>query len=145
VFEEVYQVSFATNKDLIDKLDHVKDLLSHKFPNGTYEDIIHEALDLIISKKDKALKASTSSSQKSTASNSAVHSRYIPVSVQDQVWKRDGRRCTYVSSKGKRCECTRFLQLDHIEEFAKGGSSRDVTNIPVLCQAHNLGRALGAC
>jgi hypothetical protein len=53
-----------------------------------------------------------------------------------EVFERDGERCTYVSEDGHRCEAKAFVELDHVEPRALGGSG-EVGNVRVLCRAHN--------
>src|SRR5688572_31509000 len=45
-----------------------------------------------------------------------------------------------MDASGRRCEERGFLELDHQEARAKGGSS-DQENVWVLCRAHNQGEA----
>jgi hypothetical protein len=52
------------------------------------------------------------------------------------VHKRDGDRCTFVSSSGRRCEERRFLELDHVLPAARGGQAT-VANLRLRCRAHN--------
>jgi 5-methylcytosine-specific restriction endonuclease McrA len=67
-----------------------------------------------------------------------AHSRYIPRAVAAEVWQRDKGQCTYVSAlSGRRCQCRRGLQIDHIVPFARGGSSSRVSNLRLLCPQHN--------
>jgi hypothetical protein len=66
------------------------------------------------------------------------HSRYIPREVAADVWQRDAGLCTYISPHTRRrCECRRGLQVDHIVPFARGGSSRDASNLRLFCPTHN--------
>jgi hypothetical protein len=44
--------------------------------------------------------------------------------------------CTYVAEDGKRCEARAFLELDHIDPKARGGSN-DAANLRIRCRAHN--------
>jgi 5-methylcytosine-specific restriction endonuclease McrA len=60
----------------------------------------------------------------------------IATAVRRKVYERDGVRCTYVSEDGRRCAARAFLELDHTEAKALGGSN-DTTNLRVLCRAHN--------
>ena len=72
--------------------------------------------------------------------------RHVPDNIKDKVFVRDSCRCTYVAQDGTRCESTTGLQVDHIRPFAAGGS-HDLTNLRLLCAAHNLRaaeRTLGA-
>ena len=57
--------------------------------------------------------------------------RLIPSEVKAQVWKRDKGKCVQCGSK-------EHLHFDHILHYSKGGTSRDVKNIQLLCAKHNL-------
>ena len=61
----------------------------------------------------------------------------IPAFVKDQVYIRDGGRCTYVARDGTRCSCRKSLEFDHKTPRALGGDN-SVENIRLLCKAHNL-------
>ncbi len=63
-------------------------------------------------------------------------SRYIPASVRDEVFARDGNRCTYVSPQGKRCNSSWNLEIDHIIPYARGGGN-NLENLRLLCPRHN--------
>ena len=65
------------------------------------------------------------------------HKRRIPQWVKDEVWKRDGGRCTFVAGDGRRCAETGGLEYDHLIPWALGGPSNDPKNIRLLCRAHN--------
>jgi 5-methylcytosine-specific restriction endonuclease McrA len=66
------------------------------------------------------------------------HSRYIPKSIRRKVRERDAEQCSYVdAATGRRCECKRGLQYDHIKPFALGGVSSSPQNLRLLCAAHN--------
>lgn len=71
----------------------------------------------------------------------AKHTRYVPVALRREVMAEAGHQCTYQSQSGVRCNQTAHLQVDHIREWAKGGSSLDKSNLRPLCRAHNLMRA----
>jgi len=61
--------------------------------------------------------------------------RYIP--VRERPPKEP---CCFVDSgSGRRCNSTRFLQLDHIEPFAEGGKNAK-ENLRWLCGEHNRAR-----
>jgi len=66
--------------------------------------------------------------------------RHIPRATRDQVFDRDGHRCTYVAPDGTRCTATHDLQVDHVRPFALGGT-HEPDNLRVLCGAHNRRRA----
>jgi hypothetical protein len=67
-------------------------------------------------------------------------SRHIPRTTRNEVFDRDGHRCTYVAADGTRCTATHDLQVDHVRPFALGGT-HEPDNLRVLCGAHNRRRA----
>lgn len=60
--------------------------------------------------------------------------RYIPDSVRQEVFERDGRRCA-------NCGSTFYLEFDHIIPLAKGGAT-SVKNLQVLCRQCNRKKGL---
>ena len=62
--------------------------------------------------------------------------RYLRMQVRREVHERDRCRCAFVSSDGRRCTASAFLQFDHITPFARHGAA-DTRNIRLLCRAHN--------
>jgi hypothetical protein len=57
--------------------------------------------------------------------------RLIPTTIKLEVWRRDGGKCAL-------CGATEDLHFDHIIPWSKGGSSKNVDNIQLLCGKHNL-------
>ena len=57
--------------------------------------------------------------------------RVIPGHIQVAVYKRDKGQCVECGSKD-------HLHFDHILPFSKGGTSKDLKNIRLLCRRHNL-------
>ncbi len=67
----------------------------------------------------------------------ARRSRYIPVPVRREVWRRDGGCCSYVDPhSGRRCGSRFLLELDHIVPFALGGGA-EPGNLRLRCRAHH--------
>jgi 5-methylcytosine-specific restriction endonuclease McrA len=67
---------------------------------------------------------------------SAIKSRYIPVKTKKLVWLRDGGTCQHKLPGGKLCGSTFQLEFDHIQPFAKGGTS-EPENLRLTCRSHN--------
>jgi hypothetical protein len=72
-----------------------------------------------------------------TPSAHGPRTRYVRVQVRRAVHVRDEARCAYVAADGRRCGARTMLQFDHLEPFARNGSS-DAPNLRLLCKAHNL-------
>jgi hypothetical protein len=64
------------------------------------------------------------------------HRAPIPARVRHAVHLRDGRRCVYRSTDGKRCGSSRFIDLHHRVPVAAGGKD-EVDNLITLCRAHH--------
>jgi hypothetical protein len=82
----------------------------------------------------------SSESEPANLSKPKTPTRHIPRVTRDQVFERDGHRCTYVAADGTRCTATHDLQIDHVRPFALGGT-HEPDNLRVLCGAHNRRRA----
>jgi hypothetical protein len=63
-------------------------------------------------------------------------SRYIPAAERREVFQRDAGRCTYVDARGERCCETRYLELHHLQPFARLGPNV-ASNLTLRCTAHN--------
>ena len=64
-------------------------------------------------------------------------SRYIPVAVKREVWRRDQGCCSYVDRhSGRRCGSRYRLEIDHIVPFALGGGA-EPANLRLRCEAHH--------
>lgn len=105
-------------------------LLRHKYPQGRFEDIFDEALELLLEKKDplhchsernevkRGIQSKAGSLGRSlgmTEKSGMTNKRYIPQEIRQEVWKRDNGQCSYVSLNGKPCGEKNFLELDHAE------------------------------
>jgi 5-methylcytosine-specific restriction endonuclease McrA len=133
------------------KLERVRTIAWHRLPaRATFEQIIEFLLDEFIERHDPASKQKRRERKHAGSASVSTHlaepgKRYIPAAVRDLVFERDGGRCTYVGSSGKRCGSTLALQLDHIVPVALGGTSTP-DNLRLLCAKHNrleAGRLLG--
>jgi len=168
--EEVRRVKieFVADEKVAQKIERAKELLRHRFPQGKLEDIINEALELLLEKKDPERKIKRINNKETVYSHSGstsetvkdasqkkektslkmsflfsdtpiprrTLSRYIPKTIQREVYERDHGECSYTSHEGKKCGERNFLELDHIRPFSlDGASTKD--NLRLLCRAHN--------
>lgn len=129
------QFSFSAEETLLSAVERAKELLRHRHPFGGLEEVFTAAVDALLEKIDPDRRAGRARSTRKLSSPNRVRS--IPQSVKDQVWRRDGGRCAYVSAEGRRCGGTCELEFDHIRPWARGGGSDTAENIRMLCRAHN--------
>jgi hypothetical protein len=125
-------VQFTASQALKDKLDRARDLLSHANPGGDLAVVVERAIDSLIAELERTKRGKAKRPRASRARRDAVVTR----SARREVFERDGERCRFVSSDGRRCTETAFLEIDHELERARGGSGK-LKNLRVLCRAHN--------
>ena len=130
-----HEITMTVGAELMVRLGEVRAALSHSHPNATLETLFAECMRVTLAARHKRVEAETDRPR--PPSHPPGHSRRPTADVRRQVWKRDGRRCTFVSPDGHRCQETRGLELDHILPFALGGAST-VENLRVVCKTHNL-------
>jgi len=136
-----YKLQVTLDQSATDKLKRAQGLLRHRFPNGSFENILDAALDALLEKTEKQRFAVGCIQRKQGAQpgpqrRSSAPSRHIPTAIKRQVLRRDGERCTYRDVEGRRCGETGMLELHHLKPFALGGE-HTVDNIVVYCRAHN--------
>jgi hypothetical protein len=110
-------------------------LLGHKIPSGDIPQVLELALDTLIRVLEKRKFAATEN-PRPPRPGSATGGRCVPAHVRRAVRERDSGQCTFVSVSGHRCPARKFLELDHIVEVARGGTST-VSNIRLRCRTHN--------
>ncbi|MBK9294958.1 MAG: HNH endonuclease [Oligoflexia bacterium] len=163
ITEEKIEVRFVITKELKEKLERVKALISHKKANPSYEELLLELAEIALKKLDKSQcqnalpPAEVKNSEAQQVGKESENSRYIPAEVKRQVWQRDQGRCQYVSdgnfnagkpenskdqsdiasNSAQKCNSTHFIQIDHVTPFSHGGSSTDINNLRLLCGQHN--------
>jgi 5-methylcytosine-specific restriction endonuclease McrA len=126
------------------KLDRLKDILSHKFPDGDPEKLFDQMLDDCLEKQGKPRGYVEPSRPRKPAPPKAPtpgQRAPVPLPVRREVLKRDGYRCTFMAEDGARCACTTRLEMDHLEPAAETGSSR-VEDLTTRCRSHNQWRAV---
>jgi 5-methylcytosine-specific restriction endonuclease McrA len=151
-FQRCARVEFTAHEDLMGKFDRIRSLFSHRLsPGSSLEQLLALMADYVLRREDPverekrrsdAPRASSQSRQ-----NDLENPRAIPARIRDQVFQRDGGRCTYTAEGGRLCNSTHMLQLDHKIPVARGGKST-VENLRLLCAYHNrleAERLMGPC
>lgn len=156
------RVGFDAASIVAGLIERVRQLLRHKYPEGRLEDLIREALEAYLDRKDpqrrlelKAAKAETAAQEIAPAPENDERlptrflrawaaGRYIPAKVKSAVWARDDGRCAWREADGTVCGSRDWIEYDHLRPYAKGGKSDDPRNIRLLCRVHNQAAAEAA-
>lgn len=131
--ERPVRLSFSADEGLRRDLARARRLLEQRCPSGRLEDMVAYLLRDFLRRCDPD--ARTPSPERPRRER---ETRRVPRWVKDRVWTRDGGRCAYAASDGRRCTARKGLEYDHLRAWARGGSSDDPANIRLLCRAHNL-------
>jgi hypothetical protein len=143
---ERVRIGFDAAVVLMKLIERAKLVLRHKYPEGRLEDILRDALEILIERKDPQKRLGLKEGEKGgeiapppeprflTAWRGG---RYIAARVKRAVWQRDEGRCTWRFDDGRPCGSRDALEFDHFRPFAKGGRSDDARNVRLLCRMHN--------
>jgi 5-methylcytosine-specific restriction endonuclease McrA len=131
---ERFALQVTISKSTHDKLRHAQELLSHAVPSGDVADVLDRALDALIGQLEKRKCGATDRPR--TGRQRKPTKRCIPAHVKRAVWERDRGQCTFVGDTGLRCASRKFLEYDHADLIARGGTAT-VDSIRLLCRSHN--------
>ncbi len=129
-----YKVQFTASADTCETLRLAQTLLRHQIPDGDLGTIVDRALEALV--QDLAKQKFAATDRPRGGRGTAPGSRHIPAEVKRAVWLRDGGRCAFVGSNGRRCTEQGFLEFHHVTPYAAGGEST-ADNIQLRCRAHN--------
>ena len=139
------KIEFVADENVANLIERAKEVLRRKYPNGRLEDLVREAFELLLEKKDPLKKAQrknkaqaekVDSKKQDTpriSSATKIKTRYIPTPIKQAVWKRDKGQCSFCQEKA-------YLEIDHIHPRALGGKT-EINNLRLLCSTHNKLRA----
>lgn len=132
---ESSRVSISVSRDILAKVDRVKDL-NPKLKN--FEDVLRVLLEDYLKRKDPVERAQRNAHKVTKLCAHRVSRRREPLSaaVKHQVHLRDGGQCTHVGQNGERCDSRRWLHIHHIQPVSAGGSN-ELSNLATLCSAHH--------
>jgi hypothetical protein len=137
--ETRHKVQFTASDELRDKLERAQDLLRHANADGDLAVVVERAVDLLLEKLEKQRLGKTSRPRKPREPREPRgQSELASVSraTRRAVFERDGERCTFTDAEGHRCTATTWLELDHIQARARGGTN-EPGNLRVRCRPHN--------
>ena len=132
-----YRVQFTASATLRDKLERLQALMRSSVPDGDLAQIIDVAVTEKLERLEARRFAKTKKPRKSLAeTDTTPRSRHIPAAVRRAVHDRDGGRCTYKDTHGRRCTRRHDLEFHHREPFGQGGDHSAQT-LCLMCRTHN--------
>ena len=129
-----YEIRFTASAETRERLRRAQDLLGHAVPSGDVAQVIDRALIVLVAELERRKFAATPHPRRSAGQSD--DSRNIPAEVRRTVAARDGDRCAFVATNGRRCDERRFLEFHHVVPYGAGGKAT-VENIQLRCRAHN--------
>lgn len=142
-----YLIRFTGTSQMREKLRRAQELLAHCVPTGDLGEILERSLDVLLDKLLQARGVKRANRRGEPLVPLAVRapgrgsSRHIPTIVRRTVWLRDGGRCAFVSSAGRRCAAKAPLEFHHRKPYGIGGAAT-VENIELRCRPHNAYEAM---
>ncbi len=148
------KIVFEGEPEVIELIEELKSLLSHKIIDGNLNQVLKEALPLAIReiKIKKGLVKRTSAPKPSTETSSMMAqeakspeiakkvTRSIPNRINHLVWERDQGRCQFRDPlTNKICGSTFQVEFDHLRPWSCNGE-HSVENITTSCKSHILFR-----
>ena len=144
------RIGFDAAVGLMTLVERARQVLKRKHPEGRLEDVLTEALEVFLDRKDPqkrlGLKPGEAGREFAPSSRPMPQprflsawrgGRYIAARVKRAVWQRDDGRCVWRFEDGTLCGSREALEFDHFRPFAKGGRSDDARNVRLLCRLHN--------
>lgn len=132
---ERYRLQFTVSKATHDALRRLQNLLAREIPDGDPAVIVDRALTLLLKDVEKKKLGAVAKPRVPLPTN--PRSRHVPAHIRRAVNRRDGGRCAFLASDGRRCTESKFLEWHHVKPYAADGEM-SVANISLRCRAHNV-------
>jgi hypothetical protein len=130
-----YKLQVTASAELRDKLERARDLMRHRNPAGDLAVVVERAVDALLEKLEKERLGATTRPRPRRTASPARQGR-VSRAARREIFERDGEQCTFVDEQHRRCPARAFLEVDHVQSRALGGSG-DAANLRVRCRAHN--------
>ena len=138
---ERYCVRFTADRETWAQLEELRALMRHQVPDGDLGKILGRAIFAMLAQVRKR-KFAEGAASRAPKPPSPSPSRAIPAAIRREVSSRDGDRCTYVSTAGRRCGSREFLEFHHLDPW-HGSRRHSVAGVTLRCRAHNQHQAEG--
>lgn len=126
IANEMTLIQFAVDAQLASDIDTLMDAFAHTNFERRYDLLFRRLVDMGLQELKRR------DTPKPRAHSVASRRR--------AVWRRAGAQCEHVDpSSRRRCITRHALEIDHIVPLSKGGTD-ELSNLRLLCDAHNRGR-----
>lgn len=141
--EESVYLNLKLTKEEFAKLKECLALMSHQAIN--YKELFIVFAEKFLKSKHQSSKMQGNFAAKSQyakqrqdhkAHKNRVRTRFIPIALKKEVFKRDEWRCQFKAPDSHICGSKQFIQIHHLQAFAKGGSNK-IDNLSLRCRSHN--------
>ena len=140
---EQFNFRFTANRKFKEKLERLAEVLGVQNPQQHMAEIMEQALDIALDKKDvKRKRARRLARKPKSVDNSRQKScpgkisRYIPSHTRERVHERASYQCEYRGPDGTRCRSRTRLEVEHVRPFAIH-PSHDEKYLRLFCGPHN--------
>ncbi len=99
-------------------------------------EIFDRALTLLLEDAKRRKFARTARPRARSTASQKPASRHIPAEIKRAVVARDGGRCAFVGSNGRRCGSCDFLEFHHLDPWARA-KRHAIPRIELRCRGHN--------
>ncbi len=137
VDKENSRLTLILEKEAVEALKRVKELLSHSHPGASYGELIKQlALDFV-KRKDPLKKSPEEKKQSAADAGCSKATKAVPAVTRRVVLKRAEGKCEYRDPlTGRICGSRMRVEIDHRKARALGGGN-EPANLRCLCKAHN--------
>jgi hypothetical protein len=143
---EQFNFRFTADRKFKEKFERLAEVLGVENPLLHMTEIMEQALDIALDKKDlkrkrarrleRMSRSADNFKPKSCPGKILAESRYIPSHVRENVHERADYQCEYRGPDGTRCRSRTGLEIEHVRPFALY-RSHDEKYLRLLCRRHN--------
>ena len=152
--EELSEVRFVANQELLDQLEEIRGLLAHAHPKlslakligilaAEYRERHHPEAKARRAQERAERRAESPSATKvpepseSPSSTKVPEARFASQPLRHELTLKDGYVCSYIDPMtGRRCTSMFALEIDHRQAWANGGKT-ELRNLRYLCRGHH--------
>ena len=128
-----YKVTFTADEETTELLELAKQMLSHAVPSGDTAEGVNRAFKALVSDLARRKFAAAKRRRNSRGPKDPCD---VPADVKQEVWIRDGGRCAFIGTTGRRCGSRWQVEFGHVDERCNRGKGT-AKNIQLRCAAHN--------